>query len=118
MEKFTHTITISELKKQRKLGDFSDVVIDCNWQLKTTYNEDLRFTEVFIGSTSFQVNIEDLSNNFINFSDLTESDLISWIELDISRIKKRVEKEMLEKIENPCDVVKCPWDNDNDTTSL
>jgi hypothetical protein len=114
MEKFTHTIKITELKKQKHLDNFSDVVVHCRWELKTFHEDHPEIVETFIGATPFQVKPEDLQNGFTDFCDLTESDLISWVEANawnIPDIKKKHKRIILEKVEDFYEVVNNPWDH-------
>ncbi len=116
MEKFVHTIKITELKKQKQMDAFSDVVIHCRWVLKTTYNGDEEMVETFSGATPFFIKPENLQNGFTDFSDLSESDLISWVELNawnLKDLKKENERKILERIEDPYEVISNPWNHED-----
>jgi hypothetical protein len=121
MEQFAHSIKITELKKQKQIDAFSDVVVHCRWELKTTYNNDSEMFETFSGATPFFVKPEDLQNGFTDFSNLTESDLISWVELNamnLNDLKKKNERKILERIENTYEVVNNPWNHEDIPTKL
>lgn len=116
MGQFTHTIKITELKKQKQIDSFSDVVVHCRWQLETTYSERPEHKETFTGATPFKVTAEQLQAGFTDFSDLTEADLISWVESNawnLSDLKKKNEDRILELIEDPYVVVSNPWEHED-----
>jgi hypothetical protein len=116
MNKFTHTIRITELKKQKHLDDFSDVIVHCRWELKTFHEDHPEIVEIFVGATPFHVKPEDLQEGFTDFCDLTEADLIKWVEANawnIPDLKKRHEVKIMENIEEPYEVVNNPWNYDN-----
>jgi hypothetical protein len=116
MGQFTHTIKITELKKQKQMDAFSDVVIHCRWQLKTTYSENPDIEKTFPGATPFHVKPEDFADGFTDFADLTEEQVISWIApnaWNLPEIKARFEREILEEIEQPYEVINNPWNHDD-----
>lgn len=114
MGQFTHTIKISELKKQKQIDSFSDVVVHCRWQLKTTYSERPDIEQIFDGATPFTVTVENLEQGFTDFSDLTEEDVISWVKLNawnLEDLKKRNENKILQSIEDAYIIVNNPWNS-------
>jgi hypothetical protein len=115
---FNHSIRITELKKQKKLDEFSEVVIHCRWELKTFHEDHPDIVETFPGATPFHVKPEDLQGDFTDFCDLTEADLIKWVEANawnIPNLKQKNEEKIMEKIEDPYETVNDPW-NHNDVT--
>lgn len=115
---FNHTIRITELKKQKQLDAFSDVVVHCKWELKTYHEDHPEEIKTFSGATPFHVKSSDLEGGFTEFSELTESDLIAWVEANawnIPDLKKRHEEKLLEKFEDPYETVSSPWGSDDVT---
>lgn len=109
---FNHTLRITELRKQKELGEFSDVVVHCNWVLRTYHEDHPNIVKEFPGATPFSVREFQLKNNFTNFEDLTESDLISWVEDTawyINDKKKNHETQILNEINPVHEVIKNPW---------
>jgi hypothetical protein len=114
MGQFTHTIRITELKKQKKMDAFTDVVVHCRWELKTTYSENPDVVRTFSGATPFYVKPEDFADGFTDFADLTEEQIVSWIApnaWNLEDIKKRNEESILEEIEDPYEVINNPWNH-------
>lgn len=116
MGQFTHTIRITELKKQKQMDSFADVVVHCRWELKTTYSENPDVVRTFSGATPFYVKPENFADGFTEFADLTEADLITWVELNainLPELKEKNEDSILEEIEDPYVVVNNPWEHED-----
>lgn len=114
---FNHTIRITELKKQKQLDKFSEVVVHCRWELKTFHEDHPEIVKTFPGATPFHVKLEHLQSGFTDFSNLTEADLISWVEANawnIPDLKKKHEEQILEEIEDPYETVSDPWGTNTD----
>lgn len=113
MANYIHNIKISELKKTT-IGESSDVVIHCRWKL-STYREDLPDNVViFDGATPFKVSADQIGGDFINYEDLQESDVISWVQqnaLNLEDLKRKNEKQIENSLKPPLDVVKNPWNH-------
>jgi len=57
-----------------------------------------------------------LAENFTPFEDLSEADLIKWVEANASNLpdlKARHEKQITEEIEDPFEVVNDPWNHED-----
>lgn len=113
---FNHTIRITELKKQKKLDEFSEVVVHCRWELKSFHEDHPEIVKTFPGATPFQIKPKDLQCGFTDFCDLTEADLIAWVEANawnIPNLKEKHENEILEEIEDPYELVNNPWNHED-----
>jgi len=113
---FTHTIRITELKKQKQLDEFSEVVVHCRWELKSFHEDHPEIEKTFPGATPFRVTSKGLSENFTPFEDLSEADLIKWVEataLNIPDLKVKHEQQINEEIEDPFEVVGNPWNHED-----
>lgn len=112
---FNHSIVVTEIKKQNQLDSFSDVIVHCRWDYKTYHVDHPDIVLSTPGATPFTVEKEDLSDNFINYEDLNEETVITWIESNavgvIQDIKRRHIEELTEQIQPTFEVVYNPWDN-------
>ncbi|WJZ47904.1 hypothetical protein [Synechococcus phage DSL-LC03] len=114
MANFIHEIRITELKKKITYNGQNDVICHARWSL-TTYREDYPDEkEVFSGATPFTISAADLNvDAFTSFGDVTEAQVISWVEanaINLGDLKFKNEQKLQEKLE-PTEVsVASPWD--------
>jgi len=115
MAQFVHTIRITELKKKLLHNGQNDVICHARWELET-YRSDYPDEKVFFpGATPFKVSAADLAEeNFTSFDEVTEAQVISWVEANASNIgelKLMQQRKILDVLE-PTEVgVAAPWDS-------
>lgn len=111
---FIHEFKVINLTKRLNVGSLENVIVNCKWQIMT-YREDYpNIKEVCEATVPFTINLQDLENNFIPFEDLTEQDVISWIQSSaksaVISMKTRNKKNITEKIEYVDEVIDNPWE--------
>jgi len=87
MAQFVHTIKITEMKKKLQFNNQTDVICHARWRL-TSYRTDYPdTTAIFDGATPFQISASDLNpDNFTSFDNLTEAQIITWVEANASNL--------------------------------
>lgn len=96
--------SINALEYKPVEGDLADVVVTCHWRYGVSNGDDATaadyiYTDIF-GAQSFQIPTD--AANFIPFADLTEVDVISWLEdaLDVVSMREQLDAR-LDNIINP-----------------
>lgn len=119
MANFVHTVRISNLRKKFKHNGQEDVVCHATWKL-VSYREDYPDTKlVFDGATPFEIGgVSSDTENFTCFCDLSEAQVISWVEANawnLGDLKLKHEEKINESI-NPSETgVAAPWQTSADT---
>lgn len=91
----TYTWAVTSLKKTMD-GDISDVVVQSTWTCTGT-DED-GDSGVFNGATPFPLSSVD-PDNFIPYEELTEADIIAWIQaVVVGAYKEHVDAQILKQI--------------------
>jgi hypothetical protein len=109
---FNHTIRVTELRKKKEFGEFSDVIVHCTWLLRSYHEDYPNIVKDFKGTTPFSVREFHLKTNFTEFENLNESDILSWVEDSASYIKdmkQKHETQILNQINETHEIVKNPW---------
>lgn len=106
----TYTWKITGLKTKDVDGKPS-AVVQTYWQKIGTDENGNEGT--FSGATPFTVDPTDDSGPFIPFSELTESDIISWVQTVVvndyeEHVNSKIEQQITEKIA-PVTEAKLPW---------
>lgn len=106
----TYTWKITGLKTQN-VGDKTSAVVQTYWQKIGTDENGNQGT--FTGATPFTVDPTDESGPFIPFEDLTEADVLSWIQtLVVGNYQEHVDGKIAEQIAfklSPVEDNKLPW---------
>jgi fructosamine-3-kinase len=99
---YTYEWKIKNLKKATNANDLSDVIIGTQW-IVTAINEN-GYSASFNGATPFKV-ADINTNNFTEFGDLTEEQVIGWIKEVVSgsnrttnywdHISEQIEKQLV-----------------------
>lgn len=101
----TYTWIVNALDTAPSENGLSDVVKVVHWRFGASNG-------IHYADTFSALSLEDAnSENFIVFNDLTEAQVISWIEskLDVEQLKVKLDAE-LERLANPPIVSRrCPW---------
>ena len=70
-----YKLTIEKINKYSSIESFVDFISDVTWRITATdEDENVGYTEVLFG-----YKVEDTST-FISFDNLTESDVVGWVE--------------------------------------
>ena len=101
--------SINALEYKPVEGDLTDVVVTCHWRYGVSNGEQPNaigyyYTDIF-GAQSFQIPTD--TTNFIPFADLTEADVIGWLEasMDVPAMQQQLDAR-LENIINPPILIK------------
>lgn len=117
IENITYTWKITGLKTKDINGKPS-AVVQTYWQKIGTDKNGNQGT--FSGATPFTVDPTDDSGPFKPFSDLTESDIIAWIQTVVTGgYEEHVDGKIAEQIEQkitPITDAKLPWATEEETT--
>lgn len=94
--------------KVKNEGDFSNVVVQTYWT--KTGTDDNGNSGVFNGATPLKLSSN--TDNFIEFSNLTEEDILSWIipVVDENHVNGRIQLQIDEKT-SPVVEASLPWAN-------
>jgi hypothetical protein len=107
----TYTWKITGLKTKDVTTDRPAAVVQTYWQKIGTDENGNQGT--FSGATPFTIDPTDASGPFIQFSDLTEQDVINWIEtVVVGSYGEHVNNKILEQIDQqitPILNVDLPW---------
>jgi predicted nucleotide-binding protein (sugar kinase/HSP70/actin superfamily) len=109
----TYSWVINALDTYPTKESLSDVVYNIHWTLVATSDQSNEKGDYYTASyTGEQIISAPSSEDFISFSDLTQDIIEAWLEasnLDISKIKIDLDKEIADKI-NPASVKRwVPW---------
>jgi hypothetical protein len=115
----TYTWKITGLKIKDVTTDRPAAVVQTYWEKIGTDENGNQGT--FSGATPFTVDPTDNSGPFIEFSVLTEQDVINWIkEVVVGSYEEHVNKKILERIDQqiaPIVNVNLPWRSPSDSTT-
>jgi len=106
----TYTWKVTGLKKTSTEG-LSDVVIGTQWNCKGTDEDGNEGT--FSGATPFKASDVNV-DSFVNFSQLTEETVLSWIKPVVTggywdHVKEQIQKQINGKKNPIVDVPHMPW---------
>lgn len=114
MENIIHVIKIPKLTKQSSLNGYTNVITEVNWVL-ISYREDIPDIYRY---KSGKISLNTPGSDFIDYYDLKEENVASWIETivpDFSDIKSQHEQEINEELgiaETPEELSDLPWEAD------
>jgi hypothetical protein len=106
--------------KRKDSSDLKNIIVQTNWK-KIGTDEDGN-TGTFNGATPFELSSVD-PNNFVNYEDITEEIILSWIQTVVSgSYEEHVNEKIAEQIEakiNPVTEVTggFPWQPEEELTS-
>lgn len=114
----TYTWKITGLKTKNIAEDKQNAVVQTYWQKIGTDENGNEGT--FSGATPFTVDPSDESGPFIPFEQLTEEDVIAWIQTVVvgqyeEHVNGQIQKQINEKI-NPVIEADLPWATSNTVT--
>lgn len=106
----TYTWAITSLKV-KNVGDKSNAVVQTYW--KKTGTDENGNEGSFSGATPFTVDPTDDSGPFIPFDQLTEADVLAWIQSVVvndyeQHVNEQIQKQIDDKI-NPVEEKPLPW---------
>jgi len=113
---YNHEFKVISLFKTSSLENFNDVIKSCKWSM-TSYREDYpdikKESEL---TTPFQINLSDFENSFIDYEDINEDLIISWIKEQqkylIAQLRKVHKKNIEERIKYNVEVIHNPFNNE------
>ena len=114
-----YTWKLTSLKRQNT-QNLSNIVIQTHWK-KTGTDEDGNTGE-FSGATPFDLNSVD-PNNFTSYEDLTEEDVLGWIQSVVvgdyeNHVNAQIAKQIQDKISPITEVTGgFPWEPEEEVTS-
>jgi hypothetical protein len=115
---FIHTIKVTQLTVEDNFNDFNNVVVHCRWSLETYHKDFPDTVECFSGAVPFKVSEIDLQESFINFEELTEDQVASWIPKNVvsfGMYKKNNIEKLTEILFSKKTVIENPWQDKNNS---
>lgn len=103
----TYNLEILRLEVKLLENELENVVFQSHWRY-TGISEDEQYTEQVVGTTGISAPDPD---NFVPFEDLTESQVVSWVEsaVDFEPLKENLDAVLLEKQQPTIEVKDVPW---------
>lgn len=103
----TYSLEILRLEVKLLENTLENVVFQAHWRYTAT-SEDGQYIEQVVGTAS--IGAPDL-DNFVPFEDLTESQVVSWVEsaVDFEPFKQNLDAAILEKQQPTAEVKNVPW---------
>lgn len=102
----TYNWVIIQLDTKPSVDGLEDYVVQCHYRYNGTYQDIIK--EVY-GICSFETNPN--LPNFTPYSELTENDIISWLEqtLDLEPLQNTLTHQINETLNPPIIVLPLPW---------
>jgi hypothetical protein len=104
----TYQWVIVQLDCKPSVDGLQDYVVVCHYRYNGVYQD--IFKEVY-GTCSFEIDPE--KPNYIPYADLTESDIIGWLEasLDVNAMQISIDNQINDALNPPIIVLPLPWAN-------
>jgi hypothetical protein len=105
---YLHEVFIQKLKVKKQLegGEFTDIVISCEWDLHTWHKEHPSVRHGVTNTTEFTLPSDD-GGEFIPFEELSKETVVGWIEQYTPNFDEiKTQQELLPSLQFEDDVYK------------